>query len=100
MQLKANLKYLLVKHDITATKLSRLVQIPNATLSDWLSGSSPKNLVQVKKVANHFKVSIDDLVFGSVETFSKSESKSKIIEKYGDEIIAGEFLVILKPIKK
>ena len=99
MQFKGNLKRLLFQNDLTASQLSRATKVPQATLSGWINGVPPKNLTQLKKVANYFSVSIDELIFGELENV-RIKTDNKIMEKYGSEIIAGEFLVILKPIKK
>jgi transcriptional regulator with XRE-family HTH domain len=93
MNLKEQLDGLLSQRHISASELSKEVDIPKSTISDWLSGTSPKNIDQVKKVADYFEVSIDYLCFG--QTQNQSE-----ISEYTDEINAGVFEVVLRRIKK
>ena len=96
MKIKRILKELLTGCDITASQLSRATKVPVQTIHNWLSGSDPRNLNQVKKIAEYFKVSIDYLCFGhDGESFKKSE-----IKEYQEEINAGIFEVVLRRIKK
>jgi transcriptional regulator with XRE-family HTH domain len=92
MKLKDQLANLIKKYDVSSSHLSRETGIPSSTLSDWLAGSSPKNLEQLKKLANYFKVSIDYLCFG--------ESHISEFEQYKNEINAGVYEVILRRVKK
>ena len=81
---------------MTASQLSRLTGVAQTTLSEWLAGSTPKDLRKVKKVADHFEITIDELCFG---TGAKSKANS-VIEAYEDEINAGVFEVLLRRVKK
>lgn len=67
--------------------LSRVSGVPKATLSDWIKGTSPRNLVQLKKVASAFKTSIDELCFGSGK-------EVRILNE--SEIILSNYEIILK----
>lgn len=93
MNLKNNLKILLAEADMTAAELSRRTSIPKNTLSSWLSGSPPKNLNQVKAVADCLGVTIDKLIYG---TPGKSRAGGNLIEEHMEEINAGVFEVILR----
>jgi hypothetical protein len=44
--------------------LSRISGVPKQSLSDWLAGSSPRDIRTVKRVADALDVSLDHLVFG------------------------------------
>ena len=90
VNLKTNLKKLIVDNNLNAIKLSKLTNIPKSTLSDWLLGNSPKNIAQVKTVADHFGITIDELVFGA----SKNK-KAKPVEQT-DLLNFGNFDVYLK----
>ncbi len=95
MNLKTNLKKLLSDSSLNAVKLSKLTGVPKSTLSDWLSGNSPKNISQVKSVADHFKISIDELVYNLA---IKKENK---IQSHELELINfGKFDVYLKKVEK
>lgn len=92
MKLKTNLRLFLAKRDLTAAQLSRATLVPKATVSDWLAGASPKNLSQLKKVADYLSCSVDDLCFGNPE-------KPVQIEHLQDQINLGNFEVVLRKIK-
>lgn len=94
MILAKQLKDLLKQKDTTIAQLARATHISSKTLYQWLNGQKPRDLNQVKKVANYFDVSLDYLAFGEI-------SESKVgFEDYKEEINAGHFEVILRRIKK
>ena len=92
MRLKEQLESLIEEHGINTSKLAKLTGIPNSTISDWLGGSNPKNITQVKKVANYFNISVDYLCFGEPQ-------RAENINEYKDEINAGVFEVVLRRVK-
>lgn len=65
IKLKSILKGLIHEKDITAAQLARSTKIPPQTLNNWLSGQMPRNLDQLKAVADYFQVSLDYLIYGS-----------------------------------
>lgn len=93
IKIKIILKKLLHEHDLTAAQLARACKIPPQTINNWLSGQEPRNLVQIKAVADYFRVSVDFLVYGK-------EEKKDSFEEYKDEINAGTFEVVLRRVKK
>lgn len=95
MKLAQQLKKLIHQHGTTVSILSKSVKTPNQTIHNWLSGSKPRDLDQVKKVADHFKVSLDFLLYGI-----ESEKPTTPIEAFRDEINAGIFEVVLRRVKK
>lgn len=94
MQLKTVLKNLIKNKGITITHLSRASKVPLQTLHGWLHGSEPKNLRQVKAVADYLEVDLDYLCFGIKPKVDKH------IEDFQDEINAGIFEVVLRRVKK
>ena len=92
--LKDNLKQLAKDFDISIAQLARETKIPPQTLNNWLSGVEPRSLSQVKRVADYFGVSIDELCFG------ESSAGGEPIEKYDEEIKAGIYEVVLRRIRK
>ena len=94
MQLGKVLKHLMVERDVKVSQLSRATKVPIQTLHNWLSGQHPRNMDQLKRLAEHFGVSVDYLLFGSAP-----REKASMFEQYQDEINAGEFEVILRRIK-
>lgn len=67
IKLKSILKELIYEKDITAAQLARATKVPPQTLNNWLSGQMPRNLDQLKAVADYFQVSLDYLIFGEVD---------------------------------
>lgn len=94
-RLKDNLKQLAKDFDITMAQLARETKVPPQTLNNWLSGVEPRSLSQVKKVADYFDISIDELCFNSKKTLKQFSS----LDKYTDEINAGIYEVVLRRIK-
>lgn len=93
MNLKSNLKLYLASKSMTAAELSRITKVPKATISDWLSGRSPKNLLHLKNIASYFEVSIDELVFGHFGSPSLNETETT------DLVPFGTFDVFMKRVK-
>jgi len=97
MVLKQQLKLLLRKNDLNASQLARKSGLPRQTINDWLGGSPPRDVRQVKKVADALAVSVDHLCFGSAE---ESESKQTDISSLlGDEWIGGVFEMKIRRVK-
>ncbi len=97
MKLKNNLREVLVRKGMTASDLARLSKVPKTTISDWLAGSSPKNISQLKLIADVLNLSLDELVFGEN---SKLRKKSIVEEFVENEIYAGKYEVVLRKIIK
>jgi transcriptional regulator with XRE-family HTH domain len=94
MQLSKILKKLMSDKDLKASQLSRATGVPAQTLHNWLSGQKPRDIDQVKMVAEHFQISLDYLLYGINEKIEKLS-----FEQYQNEINAGVFEVILKKIR-
>lgn len=90
MILDKQLKALLQKNDITVAQLARSTKISAKTLYQWINGQNPRDLKQVRKVADYFNVTIDFLAFG-IEVKNKTE-----FSDFKDEINAGIFEVVLR----
>jgi len=97
MNLKKNLKYLMKKNTLSIVEISSKTSIPKQTLHNWLSGASPKNVNQLRKIATYFRTTVDELCFGDVSQPSTKDESPWI--KYEEEITAGVFEVILRPVK-
>lgn len=93
MELKKRLKHKIESNGLSVSRLAKRTGVPNTTIANWLAGQSPKNIQQLKKVANHFDITIDELVFGEAPTRKVSDFD------FEQMIYAGQFDVILKPIK-
>lgn len=99
MTLKKQLRFYLNQKDITASQLAKRSSVPKQSMSDWLSGSNPRNITQVKKVADALGVTIDHLMFGEGE--GKTSDKSLDIETIlNDQWISGLFEIKFRRVKK
>lgn len=97
MVLKEKLKELLKAKDMTASQLSRKTGIAKTTVSDWLAGSPPKDVRQVKKAADFFGVSVDFLCFGREPV--PRESVTDLEALFGDGWVGGMFEVRFRRVK-
>ena len=95
MKLNKRLKDLLKTEDVTVAQLSRATGISSKTLYKWQEGQSPRDISQVKKVAEYFKITVDELCFGE-----EPKQKRSILEEKTDEILAGNWDVVLRRPKK
>lgn len=89
--LPQNLKRLLKEKDLTVAQLARATKVPAQTLNNWLAGLEPRNMSQVKIIAQFFKISLDELAYGERPTTSSDKLK-----EFEDEIYAGVFEVVLR----
>lgn len=97
MKLNKNLNELLKIKGVSLTRLAKSTGVPITTISNWLSGQSPKNIEQLKKVADHFNVSIEELAFGK----SPPTREKNVLEDFTEnEIYAGKYEVVLRRIVK
>lgn len=96
MDLSKNLKKLMRAKDVSAAQLSRATKVAGQTIANWLAGQKPRDITQVKKVADYFDVTVDALCFGAVEKHTSDDP----LKKYDHEINAGIFEVVLRPLKK
>lgn len=77
----------------TVAKLSKATGVPQSTLREWCLNRSPKNPVQVQKVADILGVSMHYLYFG---TQDKQEPIQKILK---EDIFQGTFEITVKKVK-
>lgn len=87
------LRSLLERNNISITKLSKYADVPQSNLSGWLEGANP-NVVQLKQVADFFKVSVDYLITG--------EERDPLVELLNEscEIHSGSYRITIKKIKE
>lgn len=94
MQLGKILKKKLQEQDLKVTELSRATKVPLQTLHNWLVGQKPRDIDQVKRVADYFGVSLNYLCFGEIEKANRN------LEDFKDEILAGTFEVVIRKPRK
>lgn len=61
------LKHLMKAKGLTYKKLSKASGVPESTIKSWSANVEPKSLVPARKVARILGVSVEYLVFGSVD---------------------------------
>lgn len=94
MQLGKVLKKKLHENNVKITDLSKATRVPVQTLHNWLTGQKPRDIDQVKRVADHFGVSLNYLCFGEIEKANKD------LSEFRDEILAGVFEVVIRRPRK
>ena len=94
MELARILKELCENRGVTISMLSRRTGVAQQTLHNWSSNVKPKNITQVKKVAEFFNVSLDYLCFGTEIKVPNT------ITAHSDDINAGVFEVVLRKVKR
>jgi len=98
MNLKKQLRFYLELKEMTAAHLSKKSNVPKQSLSGWLSGNSPRDMNQVKRVADVLGVTVDNLMFAD----GLDENKQKVTELealLGDQWISGIFEVRFRRVK-
>jgi transcriptional regulator with XRE-family HTH domain len=99
MTLKKQLRIYLDHYGITAAQLSRKSGVPKQSISGWLSGNNPRDVRQLKKVADSFKTTVDVLMFGA--GISEEEKASASLDALlGDEWLSGQFEIRIRRLKK
>ncbi len=94
MKLKENLRKLIESRGTTASKLGRVAGVPKQSISEWMSGSMPKDLRKVKKVAEALETTIDVLCFGNPESkFDGAERSIDLESMLTDSWVSGVFEV-------
>ena len=99
MNLKRQLAGLLDHRGMTAAELSRKSGVPKQALSRWLGGQAPKDVTQVKRVADALGVTLDHLLFGS-SIEDESRKITDISSLVGDGWLGGVFELRLRRVKK
>ncbi len=66
IKLNLALKKLLKENDLTASQLARATKVPVQSIHNWIHGQTPRSFEQIKKIADFFNMSVDELVYGSV----------------------------------
>lgn len=99
MVLKDKLKELLKQQDTTAAQVSRKSGVPKNTISDWLAGNSPRDIRQVKRVADALGVTVDFLCFGGSAKPQADQTKT-LTQLLGQDWIEGLFEIKLRQVRK
>ncbi len=76
-------------------ELAKLSGVPFSTLHEWMGGRSPRDPVQIKKVADALGVSLNRLLFDEPD---KNESFN-ITQILKEDVFSGTFEVTIKKVK-
>lgn len=90
IRLREQLKSLMSAKRIKVTALSRETGVPVPTIHGWLQGKAPRNIDQVKTVADHLGATLDWLLY------AEETHKAKTMESRMDEINTGIWEVVLR----
>jgi transcriptional regulator with XRE-family HTH domain len=63
--LKKHLRAFLLERGLSVAELARRTGVPKQTISDWLTGTRPRDMECVRLVASELDVSITQLFFGA-----------------------------------
>ena len=74
--LKKNLDHFLNKSGISASKLAARISVPKTKVNNWTAGVAPRDLNQLKKLADFMQTTIDALVFTDLEVSNTSKNDS------------------------
>ena len=81
MHISKNLEKYLKEANITLNEFSKRISLSPSTIHGWLNGVPPKNLNDLKKVADYFNITLDELCFGEV----KKGHETNIVISIGDD---------------
>ena len=65
MNLKSQLRFYLDRMEMSATQLAKKASVPKQSLCGWLAGSNPRDVRQIKRVADVLGITLDHLIFGN-----------------------------------
>jgi len=91
------MKFYLETSGLTASALARKVDLPKTTIANWLAGVAPRDLMQLKKLADHIGVSIDVLTFHDLSS-PMIMDKEKITDL--ENFFQGDFRISIQRLKK
>lgn len=94
IKIQSTLKLLLSEKNLSIRELAKRSGVPNSTLQEWSSNRSPKNPVQVQKVAQVLGVSLHYLLFGEED---KSEPLTKLLK---EDVFSGTFEINIRRVRE
>lgn len=92
IKIQSTMKQLLAEKNLSLRELSKLTAVPYSTLQEWSSNRSPKNPVQIQKVASVLGVSMHYLLFGEED---RSEPLTKLLKQ---DVFSGTFEINIRRI--
>jgi transcriptional regulator with XRE-family HTH domain len=99
INLKKQLRFYLDQRGMSAAQLAKKAEVPKQSLSGWLGGSNPRDVRQIKRVADVLGITVDNLMFGEGPD-SQTEQVTSLEGLIGDQWIGGLFEVRLRRVKR
>lgn len=66
---------------------AKKVRLPASTLHGWLNGATPKNIGDIKKVADFLGMSVDELCFDEKAKGAKKTNIKVVIDEQEFEVV-------------
>lgn len=82
VKLAENLKKIMAEKRLTITHIAQKARINKSTLHGYCNGVVPRNLPQLRSLADFLEVPFDELLFGRVQEEAPLESENKIEGRY------------------
>ena len=80
---------------IRLSRLSQEAEIPRSTVHDWMYGGNPRDVLALKRLADYFSISIDEICFGDLVPKSQKIQSKELVLTDEEELNIGSFDVIL-----
>lgn len=80
---------------IRLSHLAHEVEVPKSTIHSWMYRGQPRDLVSLKKVADYFSISVDEICFGDTAQKSGDLQADSFVQQTKDGLNIGSFEVIL-----
>lgn len=90
-----NLRRLMEERRIRLSHLAHEIKVPKSTIHSWMYGGQPRDLVALKKVADYFPMSIDEICFGDTVQMSQELQTESLVQQAKNGLNIGSFEVIL-----
>ncbi len=90
-----NLRRLMEERRVRLSHLSHETEIPKSTVHDWMHGGNPRDVMALKRIADYFSMSIDEICFGELAPESQEIRSEAFEPESKDGINIGSFDVIL-----
>ncbi len=98
MEMSKRLRSAIEQQRISVSRLSELSGVPRKTIYHWLNGQKPRNVEQLLHVCRALGLQVEDLFNHPVE--NQNSDKILSLENLKNDLNAGVFEVILRPIKR
>ena len=79
MKLQTNLKKLLKAKKMSIASLADIANIPASNIKTWLAGSSPRNLNDLRVVAQILKIEFEHLLFEDLEKLPEEIQEDDVV---------------------